>query len=222
MSSFVRLRLTVENPEGTKQQSLQVQIKERQTAEGGEVLYQILFPKERKGESVLASRRGSAKPSGHKFLLPDKLTALDDSVLASGLFGGDLAIQDTIENFFAWSSQAFAGTEEIQGKECQILESKPGSGQWSAYGSVKSWIDSKRMVPLRVEKYGKDGRLVKRIETTRVHRDESGRYVPATMEVRKAGSSSVTELEGSKIKVGVTYNGETFTVPKMTDLAAPR
>ena len=47
-------------------------------------------------------------------------------------------------------------------------------------------------------------------------------YVAATLVVRKAGSTSVTELEGSKLKVGVTYDAETFTVPKMTDLAAPR
>src|SRR6267378_5437452 len=57
-SMFVRIRMEIGSGE---KQTLQVQIKSRVSDAAGDIVYQILFPKERKGESVLLHR------SGHKF-----------------------------------------------------------------------------------------------------------------------------------------------------------
>ena len=61
---------------------------------------------------------------------------------------------------------------------CVILESTPDKGEPSIYGSVRSWIDPRRLVPLRVEKYLPSGQLARRIETTRVVTDDKGRSIP--------------------------------------------
>ncbi|MEP6902220.1 MAG: hypothetical protein ABJA66_10750, partial [Actinomycetota bacterium] len=50
---------------------------------------------------------------------------------------------DILENFFAWDNQAIVGTEVVDRVSCQILESKPGKGQRSGYGSVRSWVDTR-------------------------------------------------------------------------------
>ena len=78
--------------------------------------------------------------------------------LREPLFGSDLACADPIEDFFAWKEQAIVGAEDVSGVKCQILESKPGKGDHSIYGSVRSWIDPQRLVPMRVEKYRVRGR----------------------------------------------------------------
>src|ERR1043166_9132964 len=51
-STFVRVRMVGGN------QTFQLQIKSRVSDATGDIVYQILFPKERKGESVLLHRSG--------------------------------------------------------------------------------------------------------------------------------------------------------------------
>ncbi len=63
---------------------------------------------------------------------------------------------------------------------------------------VRSWIDVKRLVPLRVEKYFESGQLARRIDTTRVAKDDTDRPVAASLMVRRPGQDSVTEIEGSR------------------------
>ncbi|MEI9897843.1 MAG: outer membrane lipoprotein-sorting protein [Chthoniobacter sp.] len=85
--------------------------------------------------------------------------------------------------------QAIVGTETVDGVNCQILESKPGKGDRSTYGSVRSWIDAKRLVPLRIEKYSGSGQVLRRIDTTRVVTD-AGHAIPANLSVRGARPDS--------------------------------
>ena len=86
--------------------------------------------------------------------------------MKEAFFGSDLSYEDLVENFFAWDNQAIVGTETVDRVPCQILESKPGKGDRSSYAKVRSWIDVKRLVPLRVEKYLASGQLARRIDTT--------------------------------------------------------
>ena len=161
-ASYVRLRMEIK---GATRETLQLQIKERRTKSSSEVVYQVLYPKERKGESVLLRKIGNRPASGSVFVPPNTLRPIDD--LKEPLLGSDLSYADVIHNFFAWDQQAIVGTEEVDGVSCPILESKPGKDERSIYGSVRSWIDVRRLVPLRVEKYATSGQLLRRIDTTR-------------------------------------------------------
>ena len=139
-SMFVRIRMEIGSGE---KQTLQIQIKSRVSDAGGDIVYQILFPKERKGESVLLHRFGH-KFSGTLFTLPNNLKSVGSAEMKQSLFGSDLSYEDIIDSPFAWSQQTIVGTEDMDGTPCQILESKPGKGHTSSYSSVKSWVDSRR------------------------------------------------------------------------------
>ena len=214
-SSYVRLRMEIK---GAKAETLQLQIKQRMTKSSSEALYQVLFPKERKGEAVLLKRSGKAGMSGSSFTPPNNVKQISD--MGGALFGSDLSYEDIIDNFYGWSQQAIVGTEEVEGVNCQILESKPGKGERSSYGSVKSWIDMRRMVPLRVEKYSESGKVVRRIDTTRVV-VESGHAIPANLSVR-GPRDSVTLLDGSRIRHDVNFTDADFSVDGMKEIAIPR
>lgn len=67
---------------------------------------------------------------------------------------------------------------------CQILESKPGWGQRSSYASVRTWAATRRLVPLRVEKYLASGELARRIDSTKVATGDNHRPIPANLTVR--------------------------------------
>ena len=215
-ASYVRLKMEIK---GAAKETLQLQIKQRRTASATEVVYQVLWPKERKGESVLLRKIGNRPASGSVFMPPNTVRAIDD--MKDALLGGDLTYEDIVENFCAWDRQALVGTEAVAGVSCQILESKPGKGERSTYGSVRSWIDPRRTVPLRVEKYSASGQLLRRIDTSRVVAD-AGRHIPANLTVRGAREGSSTEFDGSRIRHAVTFTDAEFTVEGIKQVAIPR
>ena len=220
-TSYVRLRLDVKQPNDTAKIALQIQIKQRRTKAASDLVYQVLWPKERKGEAVLLHETDGHPPTGWLFMPPDKLRSLEASQMNEALFGSDLSYQDVIENFFAWENQAIVGNEVINRVSCIILESRPGKGESTPYSSVRSWIDPSRLVPLRVEKYLTSGGLARRIETTRVATDDKGRFIPATLTVHGSRADSVTNLEGSRIKHDVTYADREFTPEGLKETLAP-
>ena len=220
-TSYVRLRLDVKQPNDTTKIALQIQIKQRRTNGADNIVYQVLWPKERKGEAVLLHETAGRPPAGSLFMPPDKLRSLDAAQMNEALFGSNLSYQDVIENFFAWENQVITGNEVVNRVNCIILESRPGKGESTPYGSVRSWIDPSRLVPLRVEKYLPSGGLARRIETTRVATDDKGRFIPATLTVRGSREDSVTVLEGSRIKHDVTYSDREFTPEGLKEASAP-
>ena len=60
----MRLRLEVKQPADTTKISLQLQIKERRTRTATDLVYQVLWPKERKGEAVLLHKADGSPPTG--------------------------------------------------------------------------------------------------------------------------------------------------------------
>jgi hypothetical protein len=77
------------------------------------------------------------------------------------------------------------------------------------------------MVPLRVEKYDSSGKLLRRIDTTRVVAD-SGQQIPSYLEVSRAREDSSTLLDGSRITRNVTYTDRDFTIEGLKEIAIPR
>ena len=220
-SSYVRLTLDVTVP-GSPKIALQLQIKQRRSATSTEVIYQVMWPKARAGEAVLLRQTGGQEASGACFTPPATVRPLTAPQLKEPLFGSDLTCADVLENFFAWQHQSFAGTEVVDRISCQILESKPGNGQRSTYGSVRTWVDLRRMVPMRIEKYLPSGTLARRITTTRVATDDRQRRIPADLTVSGVRAGSATELSGSRINHGVSYANGTFTAEGCKDLSVPR
>jgi hypothetical protein len=208
-NALIRSKLEVRSLEGAKR-VLQLQIKQRRTKTATDLVYQVLWPDEHKGEAVILHQaQGAAKAS---IVVPQQpVRAIKSSQMNEGLFDSDLSYQDAVENFFAWKKQALIGPEAINGVNCQILESKPDSSSVSIYAKVRSWIDPHRFVPMRIEKYSSSGELVRRIDVTRVARDEKHHPIPATLTVHGPRKSSVTEFNGARIDQDVQFTDADFT-----------
>jgi outer membrane lipoprotein-sorting protein len=219
-SAYVRLRLQVKPSGSAADETLQLQIKERRTKTATDLVYQVLWPQARKGESVLLHQEAGHLASGSLFTPPDKEQTLTASQLHQPFFGSDLSYLDVVEDPLSWENQTTAGTEVIGGVDCTILESKPNKGE-SEYAKVRSWIDPNRLVQMRIEKYSPSGEVRVRIETSRVANDDKGRPVPANLTVQDPKNGSVTELDGSRIKHNVTFNDSEFTPEGLKQVAAP-
>lgn len=212
-SSTARARFRIEPDGGGPPVVLQVQVKARRSAGVTEVAYEVIWPAERKGEVFVLRQRGTGPVEGRAFTPPDRRVTLGAGQVSGPAFGSDLAYQDTLENFFRWSGQSLGGTEKIRSTECLILESRPGPSESGPYGKVRSWIDPRKLLPLRVEKFDKSGRLVRRIETTQTAKDDLGRNVPAAMRVVRPGREGGTEIEGSNLRHDVTLGDADFAAP---------
>jgi len=207
--TMIRTKLEVRSGDGTKR-VLQLQIKQRRTKTSTDLVYQVLWPTERKGETVILHQtQGVSKGS---IIVPQQpVRAITSSQMADGVFDSDLSYQDAVENFFAWKKQAVVGSEMINNVNCQILESKPDSPSASTYAKVRSWIDPRQFVPLRIEKYSSSGELVRRIDITRIARDEKDNPIPGNLTVHGPRKNSVTELTGARIDQKVNYTDADFT-----------
>lgn len=212
-SSYARVKMEVKPADGAKI-ALQVQIKQRRTAASTEVVYQILWPKERAGEAVLLKQSGG-EMSGIVFTPPDLVRNLTSAQMKESLLGTSLSYADVLENFFTWSNQKIVGTEVVNKISCQVLESRSGSA------TVRSWIDTKRVVPMRVEKYLPSGAVVRKIDTRNVANDDTKRNVPANLTIQDVPKGSFTDLEGSKLKHGVAYENRDFTAEGLKNINPP-
>jgi len=208
-SALIRTKLEVQSPGGPNR-VLQLQIKQRRTKTATDLVYQVLWPDEYKGEAVILHQaQGTA--TGSIVVPQEPVRALRSSQMSEGLFDSDLSYQDAVENFFAWKKQAVVGAEVINGVNCQILESKPDNSSMSIYARVRSWIDPRRFVPLRIEKYSSSGELIRRIDITRVARDEKHNPIPASLTVHGPRKNSVTQFNGARIDQDVNFTDADFT-----------
>lgn len=210
-NSVARARFKIQPEAGGAPVVLQVQIKSRRTTNKSEAAYSVLWPADRKGEAFVVRQDSGKAPEGFSFTPPDRENRLDPQRLQEGAFGSDLSYRDAVENFFLWSGQSLAGRENVGKVDCIILESKPGANDSSAYSRVRSWIDPRRMIAMRVEKFDRQGRPACRIDTTQVAKDDIGRHVPAAMTIRRAGSGTVTEIEGSNLRHDAKLQDTDFT-----------
>ena len=218
--AYIRLRLQVKPSGSAADETLQIQIKERRTKTATDLVYQVLWPQPRKGESVLLHQEAGRPASGSFFTPPDKAQTLTASQLRQPFFGSDLSYLDVIEDPLSWENQTITGTETVNGASCTVLESKPNKGE-SEYGKVRSWIDPNRLVQMRIEKYSPSGELKVRIETSRVANDDKGRPIPANLTIQNPQKGSVTELDGSRIKHNVTFSDSEFTPEGLKQVSAP-
>ena len=219
--AYVRLRMEVKGSSGASKGVLQLQIKQRRSSSRGDVVCQVLWPQEEKGQGVLL-HQGDGRLSGTLFSPPDKVQSLAGSQLKDSFFGTDLSYEDLIENFFAWQNQSIVGNEPINGVNCVILESKPGKGEASEYTSVRTWVDTHRNVALRVEKYFSPGSVGRRIDTTRVATDDRGHAIPANFTVRGARGDTFTEVDGSRIRHDVSFSDSDLSPEGLKQITGPR
>jgi hypothetical protein len=74
---------------------------------------------------------------------------------------------------------------------------------------------------MRIEKYSSSGELVRRIDVTRVARDEKHHPIPASLTVHGPKKGSVTEFNGARIDQDVQFTDADFTPAAIVKAAPP-
>ena len=215
----IRAKLVSSRPDSAAPEVKQLLIRGRQQEGTKQVIYQVLWPKPSAGEALLVETSPQGAVSGllqsRKGQLP-----LTPQLMAQPLFNSAIAIEDVAENFWHWPLQELKGEEVVSGRSCTILESHPGSGTATSYSLVRSWVSPELALPLRVEKFGKDGRLRRRFIASKIMKRPHGRWIAAIVTVESADGRARTTLEGSRAERDIEIPADQFTPQAISKLRA--
>jgi hypothetical protein len=207
-----RARL-VKTAAGSKDQEvMQLLIKGRRQGDAAQTLYQVLWPKPASGQTLVVETSADGTVSGFLFEPPDRQIPLTPKLMAQPLFGSEATVEDVAEAFWRWPQQKVVGDEMVAAHRCKILESRPGAAASTSYSLVRSWIAPDIALPLRVEKFGKDGRLVRRFIAAKIAKQAPGCWTAAILVVDSADGRRRTTLEGTRSDRDLVIPAEQFTL----------
>jgi hypothetical protein len=202
---LIKADMTQTDAAGAKK-SLKVQIKRRELGAGkSEHLYQVVYPRDRRGEGVLLRIQGSSF-SGAEFIPGKGVTPLKAADRHRPLLGTDLTVDDLMADFLDWSQQSLTGEEVLENTPCAIVESLQGNAK------VKNWVDKKRYVTLKAEIYPTGGSNPTRtVHSIEARRSDSGFYVPVKFSVSTTATGTTTRVEGTGFDSEIPYTDADFT-----------
>ena len=114
----------------------------------------------------------------------DRVIQISGHMLRQSVSGSDLSYEDMVENgkLLDVYDAAVVGEEEFQDRPCYVLRLKAKAGQEDVtYAQRKVWVDQERYLPLKEERYAKNGTtLLKLFEIREVMR-VGDRWYPKEM-----------------------------------------
>src|SRR5690554_930537 len=111
----------------------------------------------------------------------DRTIQISGHMLRQSVMGSDLSYEDMMDDrkFTDTYNAEVTATEEMDGRECWVLELKAKVDDVS-YASRKLWVDTERFITLREDLFAKSGQLLKRSVMSNVVQVE-GRWFPKTV-----------------------------------------
>jgi hypothetical protein len=208
--AMIRAKLSIEDAKSGRTTSAQIRIRLRRDAKVTRLLYQVLWPSDHKGEALSLERSARGAITGFLYDPPEKITPVNASTMSRPYLDSNLTIEDLGEDFWQWPSQRISGEEMIGGEACKIVESRPPAGVRSSYSLIRSWISPSKLLPLRIEKFGRDERLAKRFTVQKTSRHD-GHWVPVTTVIQNSGGTLQTTLDFSRGERDVEIPVEEFS-----------
>ena len=206
-----RIRATLTATSGGQMKAArQLLILGRRERAGTWTFYQQLWPEERGGRALVIVPAGPHQLNGfiHR---AGRVTPLSDRLQGAAFFDSTFTLEDVAERFWEWPLRTRTGEESIGEYRCTIVDVRPAPGTATQYGFMRAWIAPDIAMALRVDEFGKDGKLVKRIELFRPARLED-RWVPTLVTVESPDRRSRSVIEGSKEDPDPTLTRADFTI----------
>ncbi len=216
-----RLRLEIRSaPAAGKPLVLQILVKGTRTQDASNSLWQIMYPKTHRGGGVLIVRHKGKPDAAYSYQPGGEIETIRSQDFAKSALGSDFSYEDLDQRFWTWTVQKDAGRTLVGKIPCMVLESFPGAGDTTSYGSIRSVIDLKRLVPLRIEKYTPNGKIARLIESLEIVKGEGGRFVPNKVRVASPARGTSTVMEASQLKEARYRDGQ-FKPAALLELTMP-
>jgi len=163
---------------------------------------EFLYPERDKGTKMLklGDELWTYTPS------TDRVIKISGHMLRQSVMGSDLSYEDMMEDHKLTNlyTAAVVAEDSVLGRPCWVLElvaKKPDV----SYFKRKVWVDKERYVPMREDRFGKSGTLLKTTEVKSVS-FQHGRWVAdhvAFKDALKSGSGTEFRLDSIRFNVPI-------------------
>jgi len=147
----------------------------------------------------------------------EDIVKISGHMLNQGMMGSDFSYQDMMESDKLTDLYNFKliGEEEIDGRQCYLLEGIAVEGKEVSYYRRKSWVDKERFIGLKEELYARSGRLLKVMEVIRVDEIEGRWYPVESVMENKLRENTRTEFIIHTIEFNPEIPPGTFSLENM-------
>lgn len=196
-AGIATVRLTVEDGGKSETKELRIESKREGSGSGSRSRITLLAPAEMAGEAYLFLGNESREDDVYMYLPAFKQTRKVSGTDKNGAFLGTHLTYRDLETRDLESGEAKRlDDEKIGPHECFVIEATPPSGEDSEYSRVVAWVRKDDYMPLRVEFYGRDGVLDKRMFSEKISRQGETRYVKKlSIQPEKGGKTTMEVLE---------------------------
>jgi outer membrane lipoprotein-sorting protein len=138
-------------------------------------------------------------------------------MLNQGMMGSDFSYQDIMESNKLTDLYDFKilKEEELNGRQCYVLEGIAKEGVKVSYYRRVSWVDKERFIGLKEELYAQSGRLLKETKINEINEIEE-RWIPIDSVMEdKLRKNTYTEFKISLIDFNPEIPEGTFTLQNL-------
>jgi hypothetical protein len=141
-----------------------------------------------------------------------------DNTEAASLFGTEISLEDQEVGKLNDYTYEIIERGEYKGRPVAVIESTPNADRLSksSNGKTQTWIDTERLVALKVQIFDQQGNMIKRIQAGSIE------YINQTWVAKSLGfmnlvSQRLTNMKIDKISFGVDIDPEFLTPKALSD-----
>ncbi len=124
--------------------------------------------------------------------------------------GTDLTYNDMGARNIDDDIHTLTGEKTLGGRKCYVVTSVPKTPGTSQYSKRISWIDTERMIPLRMELYDTEGKLIKIMLMKNIKKIQ-GEWTPMTTSMENVQTHHKTVITMTKLLYNETLPDGIFT-----------
>jgi outer membrane lipoprotein-sorting protein len=147
----------------------------------------------------------------------EDIVKISGHMLNQGMMGSDFSYQDIMESNKLTDLYDFKilKEEELNGRQCYVLEGIAKEGVKVSYYRRVSWVDKERFIGLKEELYAQSGRLLKETKINEINEIEE-RWIPIDSVMEdKLRKNTYTEFKITQIEFNPEIPEGTFTLQNL-------
>lgn len=180
------------------------------------LLVRMQKPQDLKGTALLATLKGD-KEEKWIYLPSSKQTRrLTGESGQGGILGSELSVEDFDFNRDQGVESSLKKEIEIKGKKYYVIESDVNSTS-ANYSRVTSYISAQDYLPMKVECFDKQGRLLKTLDLFGYKKLSGEKWRASKIIIKNLQNKRATEISLSQIKLNQNLKGSRFTPKELAE-----
>ncbi|MFS4459917.1 outer membrane lipoprotein-sorting protein [Bdellovibrio sp. HCB2-146] len=180
------------------------------------MLVRMQKPQDLKGTALLATIKGDQEEKWIYLPSTKQTRRLTGESGQGGILGSELAVEDFDFNREKGTESAVKKEIEVKGKKYLVVESNVGATS-ANYSKVVSYIHASEYLPIKVECFDKQGKLLKVLEVADYKKLPGGKWRAGKIQIKNVQNKRGTDIALSQIKINQGLKTSLFTPKSLSE-----